>query len=53
MSSEKIAASVVTVVVLCLAALIGQCSHNVTECKKEAVKAGSFTPEQIRHMCSQ
>ena len=40
MSPEKLILGVVFVGILCLTGLIAQCSHNVSECRIEAIKAG-------------
>jgi hypothetical protein len=50
MSSERLIIGVLFVVILCVAGLISQCSHNISKCREEAIKA-NMAPEVIPSIC--
>lgn len=51
MSTDRVILGVAAIAILCLTGLIAQCSHQVSECKSEAIKAG-VKSEEIRQICN-
>lgn len=50
MNNERIFYAVVTFAILCVAALMAQCSHRVGQCQESAIKAG-MSAEDISRAC--
>ncbi len=50
MNPEKLLIGVIFVAILSVAGLISQCTHNISKCRQEAIKAG-VDPEKISLIC--